>query len=58
MVTKFMNLSWLYDFFAMETKVVLTNFTKKYKFVSTFFLSVKNDCIQFLLLPWLQNSRI
>ena len=56
MVTKFRNLSLLYDFFAMVTTVVLNNFP--IVFVSTFLLVSKTTFIQFCLLLWLPSSII
>ena len=38
MVTKFKNLSWLYDFIAMETPIVLNNFLKKNNIIISAFL--------------------
>ena len=58
MVTKFRSLSLLYDFFAMETTVVLDNFPKSKIVVSTFLLVSKATFIQFCLLLWLPNSII
>ena len=58
MVTKFRNLRLLYDFFAMDTTVVLNNFPKSNSFVSTFLLVSKTTFIQFCLLLWLPNSII
>ena len=58
MVTKFRNLSLLYDFFAMETTVVLNNFQKSNIFVSTFLLVSKTTIIQLCLLLRLPNSII
>ena len=55
MLTKFRNLNLLYDFFAMETTVVLNNFPKSIFFVSTF---QKTTFIQFCLVLWLPNSII
>ena len=43
MVTKFNHLSGFYDFFAMETTVVLILFQKNYIFFTTFFISKEND---------------
>ena len=58
MVTKFRNLSLLYDVFAMETTVVLNNFPKSNIFVLTSLLVSKTTFIQFCLLLWLPNSII
>ena len=41
MVTKFKNLSWLYDFIAMEYTVVLNDFLKTTISFATFFISIK-----------------
>ena len=59
MVTKFNNLSLLYDFVAMETTVVPNNFTKNnILLVLPSVLASKIVFTEFLLLPWLHNSRI
>ena len=58
MVTKFRNLSLLYDCFAMETTVVLNNFPKSNIFVSTFLLVSKTTFIQLCLLLWVRNPII
>ena len=58
MVTKFRNLSLLYDVFAMETTVVLNNFSKSNIFVFTSLLVSKTTFIQLCLLLWLPNSII
>ena len=57
MVTKFRNLSLLYNCFAVENRVVLNNFPKSNMFVSTLLVS-KTTFIQFCLLLWLPNSII
>ena len=49
MVTKFKNLSCLYDFIAMETTIVLNNLPKNIISVITFFISVKNKLYTILL---------
>ena len=58
MVTKFRNLSLLYDVFAMETTVVLNNFSKSNIFVFTSLLVSKTTFIQLCLLLCLPNSII
>ena len=43
MVTKFKNLSWFCDFNAMDIRVVLNTFPKTCIFITTFFISTKNN---------------
>ena len=59
-VTKFRNLSLLYDFFAMETTVVLNNFPTIQYFCFHLLISVKNDLYTILFVAMVtkfNNSR-
>ena len=64
MVTKFKNSSWLQDFVATETTVVLNNLPKTYIFITTFFVSIKSNLYTILFvamvtkfknLSWLED---